>query len=197
MENPPPRIRLRPVFVVMAVGCFTLFLAGPLVIAAVVLVFAPVEVSVWVSLAAVAFVAIMGYAMSSSFQWVELDGGIIRGRKLLTRRVVEHQVGDIVSIKPLDSKAMGPLENAVMDALMTEMAKELAGDSGGTVVSEKVLPGEYPGREAQLRAAGSLNARMRYYLVGRRLYGLVAAGSVADVMSPDVDRFFESFKLMK
>jgi hypothetical protein len=33
-------------------------------------------------------------------------------------RVVEHQVGDIVSIKPLDSKAMGPLENAVMDALM-------------------------------------------------------------------------------
>jgi hypothetical protein len=80
---------------------------------------------------------------------------------------------------------------------MAEMAKELAGDSGGTVVSEKVLPGEYPGREAQLRAAGSLNARMRFYLVGRRLYGLVAAGSAADVMSPDVDRFFESFKLMK
>jgi hypothetical protein len=84
MTDPRPCIRLRPVFVVMALGCFTLFLAVPLAVAVTVLVLAPLKVSVWVAAGVVAFVAIMGYAMSSSLQWVELDGGVVRAGRLLT-----------------------------------------------------------------------------------------------------------------
>jgi hypothetical protein len=118
MNEPRPRVRLRPVFVVMAVGCITLFLVLPLVAAAVVLVVAPPNVSVWVALGSVAFVAVIGYAMSSSVQWVELDGGILRWQGLLTRRVREKPVSELVDALPLHSKAMGPLENALMDAML-------------------------------------------------------------------------------
>jgi hypothetical protein len=102
----------------MAMGCMTFFLVVPLVAAGVCLVFAPVGVSVWVALGAVAFVAVIGYAMSSSVQWVELDGGVLRWRGLLTRRVREKPVSELVDALPLNSKAMGPLENAILDAMM-------------------------------------------------------------------------------
>ncbi|MBN9523056.1 hypothetical protein J0H58_31840 [bacterium] len=118
MSKPLPRVRLRPAFVVMAMGCMTVFLAVPLVVAVVVLILAPPGVSVWVALAGVAFVAVIGYAMSSSVQWVELDGGVIRWRGLLTRRVREKPVGELVDALPLHSNLMGPLENAILDAMM-------------------------------------------------------------------------------
>lgn len=43
------RIRLRPVFVVMAAGCSVLFLGGPLVIAVAVLLLAPLDVSLYIA----------------------------------------------------------------------------------------------------------------------------------------------------
>ena len=114
----PHRIHLRPVFVVMAMGCFTLFLVVPLVVAVAVVVLAPANVSAYVAPGAVLFVVLMAWAMSSSFQWVELDGGVIRGRRLLTRRMFEKPVAEIVSVKPLNSNAMGAAENFVLDAMM-------------------------------------------------------------------------------
>jgi hypothetical protein len=62
----------------MAMGCMTLFLAVPLAVALGVLIFAPLNVSVWVVLGAVAFVQGIGYTMSSNVQWVELDNGVPR-----------------------------------------------------------------------------------------------------------------------
>lgn len=110
-----PSVHLRSVFVVMALGCFTLFLAVPLVVAAAVLILAPPDVSIWVAPGAVAFAAGIGYAMSSGVQWAELDGGVIRWRSLLTRRVREKAIADIVAVTPLNSAA-GPLENAILTA---------------------------------------------------------------------------------
>src|SRR5262245_43617959 len=101
MGDPVARVRLRPFLVAFAVACFALFLAGPLAIAAAVLALAPAEVGAPVALGAVVFVLVLGYAMSSSFQWVELDGRVIRGKRLLTRRVVEYRVSDIVGAEPL------------------------------------------------------------------------------------------------
>ncbi|HEX5269140.1 MAG TPA: hypothetical protein VFW33_01570, partial [Gemmataceae bacterium] len=117
-ERASARIRLRPPFVIMAVVCFALFLGGPLVIAVAVLLLAPAAVSLWVALGCVAFVALLGWAMSSGYQWVEVRRGVIRGKKLLTRAVVERPVGEIVRIMPLHSPLMHPLANAVMDAAM-------------------------------------------------------------------------------
>lgn len=118
MNDPRPRVRLRPVLAVLAVGCMTVFLVLPLIVAAVVLAVARPGVSVWVVVGAVAFVAVIGYAMSSSVQWVELDDGVIRWRGLLTRRVREQPVSELVDALPLHSNLMGPLENAVLDAVM-------------------------------------------------------------------------------
>jgi hypothetical protein len=118
MAQAPVRIRLRLPFVIMAIVCFALFLGGPLAIAVTVLLLAPLHVSVWVALGCVAFVAVLGYAMSSSYQWIEIGGGVIRGKKLLTRNIVERPIREIVRISPLNSKAMNPLANAVMDAAM-------------------------------------------------------------------------------
>lgn len=118
MPDRLPTVRLRPVIVAVAVFFILLLLVGPLAVAAAVLILAPLNVSIPVALGAVAFVAVMAYLMSSSLQWVELDGGVIRGRRLLTRKIVEQRVGDIVDAKPLHSKALGPVENAVLDALL-------------------------------------------------------------------------------
>jgi hypothetical protein len=102
----------------MAVACFALILGGPLVVAVAVLLLAPLAVSAWVALGCVAFVALLGRAMSSSYQWVEVSRGVIRGQRLLTRAVVERPVGEVVPITPLHSQGMSPLANAVMDAGM-------------------------------------------------------------------------------
>ena len=113
-----PLVRLRPVIVGVAVACILLLLVGPLAAAAVVLALAPLGASVPITLGAVVFVAVVGYAMSSSVQWVELDGDVIRERRLLTRKIVEHRVGDIVDAKPIHTNYLGPLQNAILDALL-------------------------------------------------------------------------------
>ena len=109
---------MRPVFVVMAMGCFVLFLGGPLVVAVFLLVFAPANVSMYLAPGAILVFVLMALAMSSSVQWVELDNGVFRARKLLTRKIVVHRVADIVAGKPLNSAEMGYAEGAVLDAMM-------------------------------------------------------------------------------
>ncbi|WP_020471510.1 hypothetical protein [Zavarzinella formosa] len=118
MDSPVARVRLRPVLAVMAMGCMTLFLVVPLVVALAALLFAPAEVSVWVAPLAVLFVGFIGYAMSSSVQWVELDADTLRWRGLLTRRFHEKPVSELVDALPLHSQLMGSLENAIMDAML-------------------------------------------------------------------------------
>jgi hypothetical protein len=113
----PVRIRLRLPFVIMAFVSFVLFLGCPLMIAVIVLALAPLHVSVWVALGCVAFTAALGYAMSSSYQWIEIDGKTIRGRKMLTRRLVKKPVGQIKQVVPLVSHVRG-LANVAMDAIL-------------------------------------------------------------------------------
>jgi hypothetical protein len=102
----------------MAVICFVLFLGGPLTVAVAALLLAPVNVSVLVAPGCLVFVLALGYAMSSSYHWIEIRDDVIRGRKLLTRSVVERPVAEIVRVLPLNSAATGPIVNAVMDAAM-------------------------------------------------------------------------------
>jgi len=117
-NHPLPCVRLRPVVLVVAVACILLCLVGPLVGAVAVLVLAPPVVGVPAALAAVAFAALLGYAMSASYQWVELDGGVLRGRRLLTRKIVEMKVGDIVDARPIHTDFLGSTQNAILDALL-------------------------------------------------------------------------------
>lgn len=111
-------VHLRPVFVVVALACSALFLVGPLASAVLVAVFAPANVSAYLVPGMIGFAAVMAWAMASSVQWVELDDGVRRARRLLTRALVTHRVSDIVAVKPLHSTYMGPLENALADLMM-------------------------------------------------------------------------------
>ena len=112
------RIHLRFPFVILAVVCVLLFVVAPVAIGVTVLLLAPLEVGIPVALGGIAFGALLGWAMSSSFHWIELRDGILRGRKLLTRRIVEYPVDDIIRILPLHSKGLSELENLIMDSLM-------------------------------------------------------------------------------
>ncbi|HEY1188899.1 MAG TPA: hypothetical protein VGE74_14690, partial [Gemmata sp.] len=47
-----------------------------------------------------------------------LDYGVLRARRLLTRRIVTHRVADTAAVKPLDSTSVGPPENALADRMM-------------------------------------------------------------------------------
>lgn len=118
MNDPLPCARLRPIILAVAAACILTFLVGPIVAAVVAVVFAPVGIAVPAALGAVAFAAVMGYLMSSSYQWVEVDGGTIRGRRLLTRKVVEMRVADITEAKPIHTNYLGALENALLDFLL-------------------------------------------------------------------------------
>src|SRR4051794_8395626 len=94
MDASLPTLRMRHAFVVMAVGWFALCLAGPLAVAVIVLRFAPPDVSLYLVPAAVGFTILMAWVMSSSVQWVELVDGVIRARRLLSQKIVVHQVSD-------------------------------------------------------------------------------------------------------
>jgi hypothetical protein len=111
-------IKLRWPFVIMAVFSVLLFIIVPIAIGVTVLLQAPPHVGIPVVLGAVAFSALMFWAMSSSYHWIEVYDDVIRGRKLLTRRIVERRVDEIVRILPLHSRGMGELENAVLDILL-------------------------------------------------------------------------------
>ncbi|HVK08807.1 MAG TPA: hypothetical protein VM597_08535 [Gemmataceae bacterium] len=111
-------VRLRPAFVVLAVAFVTLFVVAPVAVAVLALALAPFEVAAWVAVAAVAFAGLLVYAMSSSNQWVELDGGVIRAKRLVTRRVLTRHVRDLVAIEALHSDLMGSLENLALDGLL-------------------------------------------------------------------------------
>jgi hypothetical protein len=82
------------------------------------LVTAPVGTGLLVTLGAVAFLAVVGYLMSSSLQWVELDGDVIRCRRLLSRKIVEHRVSDSVDGRPIHTDYPGPTQNAILDFLL-------------------------------------------------------------------------------
>lgn len=118
MTDPYPSATLRPVIVAVAVSFMLLLLVAPLVAAALALATAPPGIGISIAVGAVLFVGVMGYVMSSSFQWVELGDGVIRGRRLLTRRVVEYRVADLVDAKPINTDTLGPMQNAILDALL-------------------------------------------------------------------------------
>jgi hypothetical protein len=118
MDSPVVRIRLRWPLIVLAVVFILLLIGLPLAIGTAVLVMAPPEVGIPVMLGIVAFCALLFWAMSSSYHWIELRGDVIRGRKLLTRRIVERRADDVVRILPLHSKLMGDIENLVLDMIL-------------------------------------------------------------------------------
>jgi hypothetical protein len=66
------------------------------------------------------------------------------------------------------------------------------------LLETKITLQGHPGREWRaMKMAGNVEVifNWKVYLVGRRLYQMVAATTKADAESPDVQRFFNSFQI--
>ncbi|QEL19372.1 hypothetical protein [Limnoglobus roseus] len=108
MPNQNPTMTIRPLFNLgMAGGLFVLMIAVPAFTDLPFLSakYAAVYMSVITSLT----VAFLLYLVSMSYQWIELDGEVIRGRKLISRRLHEWPVNQVVEVsipsaEPTDGK---------------------------------------------------------------------------------------------
>jgi hypothetical protein len=118
MNDPIPRVRLRPIVFGVAVTIILLLLAGPFVAAAYVFTIAPVGLGIAALVGAVVIAGVSGRVMARSVHWVELDGDVIRERRLLTRKIVEHRVEEIVDARPIHTDYLGTTQNAVLDFLL-------------------------------------------------------------------------------
>ncbi len=61
--------------------------------------------------------AFIAYHMFQNYQWVELDGDIIRGRRFWTREFVEREIDQISEIVPAGA-VVKSIENAIADKLL-------------------------------------------------------------------------------
>jgi hypothetical protein len=127
-----------------------LFVVGPLL-------FGVWMLSLELSLASIALAALF-FGLSiffvvmlhNNFQWVELDGETIRGRRFVTRILVEQNVNDLTQITTFYS-IKSPY-NALADALY--------GDVRGYALEFRSGPGLYLGK-LEMRGAEELIAAVR------------------------------------
>ncbi len=83
--------------------------------------------------------------------------------------------------------------------LLEAMANGLMGDSRVKVLSEQTIQlGDYPGRAFKIEAPDKALIMHRAYLVKQRIYQIAVQVPQAQekTLSGDVDRFFNSFKLL-
>jgi hypothetical protein len=81
--------------------------------------------------------------------------------------------------------------------MLANIANELAGKLKGSIVSKKVLSSKEPGCEVLIEGPSPSPARCRIYLVNKRVYGLLVMGNSGEIKSPEVERFFGSFKVLR
>jgi hypothetical protein len=92
---------------------------------------------------------------------------------------------------PLDFGAVAP--KAVLDGIRDGLKEK-----DGKVTSDtEITLGEkkHPGRELRIEA-GKVVIRARIFLVGRRVYEVLATGNKDSVGKPEVDQLFQSFTLV-
>lgn len=118
MSQTLPTVRLRLPVLVIAVTFSLLLLAGTFVAAAWVFTVAPAWAGALAVSGAVVVAGLCGHVPARSVHWVELDGGVIRERRLLTRKIVEHRVGEVVDARPIHTDFLGSAQNAVLDFLL-------------------------------------------------------------------------------
>ena len=64
--------------------------------------------------------AFFAYHMTQNYHWVELDGGVVRGRKFWTRRLVAQPVSELEAIIPLGA-VVRSVETVITDKLLGQV----------------------------------------------------------------------------
>jgi hypothetical protein len=92
----------------------------------------------------------------------------------------------------------GPSNNAQAEFVLKKSAEgQYAGMKGTMRNSSKTqLAGKYPGIETEGSGPLGVQIRSRIYLVGSKMYQLLALGNQAMVDSDDTKKFFDSFQIV-
>lgn len=85
------------------------------------------------------------------------------------------------------------------EKLFAGMVKEMLGSDGCLEREEKITlgPGKHPGRDWRITSPGKSIIRVRVFLVGTRLYQVMANGSKDAVNGPAAEDLFNTFELTK
>ena len=86
---------------------------------------------------------------------------------------------------------------AIADKVLDAAANGVNAKAKGTVLStKKIALGKHPGREVQIKLPEDKGLlKVDIYLVGNRLYQILAIGPESFVRSPQLDRYYKSFKV--
>jgi hypothetical protein len=159
----------------------------------------------------------LGLAFQETAEWSNLDsveGGFsvsMPSKPQLSTRDVDTAVGKLplhtfnsastvaelmISYADYPSE---PSDAAEYEKVLDGMRKGLLkGLETNLLIETKITLQGHPGREWRaIKMAGDVEVvfNWKVYLVGRRLYQMVAATRKADAESPDVQRFFNSFRI--
>lgn len=104
--------------------------------------------------------------------------------------------GYVVVVNPFPQ---GPVAERDVERVLDHAAKGALKKKGAVILLETSLKLDetYPGREtvAEITAPDKGKIRIRHYLVGERMFQLIANGTAAFVDGEDTRKFFDSFQL--
>lgn len=100
----PVHCRTRAICVLLTLTVFPLLTYGPLIASLAATYFFGFSPGTLVLVASCAVLAwFLTGQMSQNYHWVELDGSHIRGKKLLSRRMVEATTDEITAVVPMQA----------------------------------------------------------------------------------------------
>lgn len=111
------RCAQRKIVTAMALVFGPLISLGPVAGGVVLLLKAPAALAIPASLLLLAWAVFAGHQLSLTYDWVELDGTMIRGQKFWSRCLVERRIDDVIQIVPLQAVLRDAVENQVIDIL--------------------------------------------------------------------------------
>jgi hypothetical protein len=93
----------------------------------------------------------------------------------------------------------GFLERLSLDATFENLTEGLSSQYGYTILDDSVVrAGGHQGRELRAKSQdGKTSMRIRLFVVRNRMYDVRAAGPQEEAFSPEADKFFDSFTLLK
>ncbi|MCX7666178.1 MAG: hypothetical protein N2112_11595 [Gemmataceae bacterium] len=102
---------------VMALIIAPLIILGLVGLSLWLLVNVAVQWSIPISIVLVTGAYFFAQQLSHTYDWVEIEGDMIRGRKFWSRRLIERPLNQIIQVIPLKAIDSDSLENQVIDRL--------------------------------------------------------------------------------
>ncbi|NND08284.1 MAG: hypothetical protein HKN87_18045 [Saprospiraceae bacterium] len=140
--------------------------------------------------------------MRSSVREIQTDIGKVDYHSLLHQRLDDSTVTFtfIVSYYKLNEATIAAMDNALEADLLKATVLQSAHAIGGDVILEDDITyqGLHPGKYWRIHTTGDeLVIKSRAYLSDEYFYSIQVAVHKAQALSPDIDRFLDSFRILE